>query len=181
MHLCMYQCASDPAYSRFLKGIHLLFLWGNSRKLCQKWSDDGLEVSWVPGAAWCDLCYPAALRMAFIILREKDPAWLKKKRPCLWKPRARFDTRGLAIIWCSETIRSNEIWAIPGFRLAKISSFSSPSAQSPSLPFSTPHPQAMMSFIPCNSPVPHSPPEFGLRIQVSLSTSKGTSLLSRAA
>lgn len=123
---------------------------------------------------------PAALRMAFITLREKDAAWPKKKCPCLWKPRARFGTRGHAIIWYFESTRLNEIWAIPGFRLAKISRFPSPGTRSPSLPFSTPHPQAT-SFIPCNSPVPHSPAEFGLGIQVSSSSSKGTSLLHGAA
>lgn len=108
MHSCMYQCTSDPAYGRFLKGIHLLFLWGNSRKLCQKWSDDGLEVSWVPGAAWCDLCCSCCSQNGFsntkgespslaqgdmsMSLKTKSQIWYK--RPCnymmLWENRVKW-------------------------------------------------------------------------------------------
>lgn len=118
----------------------------------------------------------AGLQMAFIMLREIDPTWLKKEHPSLWKPIASFDARGLATIRCFERTRLNGMRVIRGFRLAKISSFSSPSAQS--LLFSTPHPQAM-SFFPCNFPASHSPAEIGLRIQVS--SSKGTSLLHKEA
>lgn len=140
VHSHTYQCNSDSAYSRSLKGIHLPFLWGNSIKLCQYQNNNGLEISWEPSVVWCDLCCSCCSPYYFLNSVRERPSLAQEEKSVSLKTKSQ--------VWykrpCKYTMpwesKLNKIWAVPGFKLAIIGSFSSLGIQILSVQFSTPHP-----------------------------------------